>query len=445
MLLGCLKSDSHPLVTSTAINQDGRSANLTSPNGPAQQRVIARALELAWIHPTSVASVEAHGTGTALGDPIEVGAQEAVLNRGRMPRDMFINCASKSVFGHMELGAGILSVLKTVATVQTSQPSPNLHFKQFNPNMNLYNKAVFVTGCIKCPFPIRNSDHSFMKTAGVSSFGYGGTNSHATVASAVRLRLPLQLIPTPRYCHKSFVWFNEQPVQPLIGMSVPGVSTAALEAGSGTQWERSGPSTTCSYMAQPQMGHSQKVVTAGIVTMEYYAPTLCCSVADIEQLHNCPGRYTVGRGQQHIGFTNGNEDTVSMAMTVFEKLVERCELPLTQIGRLEVGTESQVDRAKSVKSFLMAFFQDEALHNVEGTDTYNACYGGTNALFSTVNWVQSASWSGQYGVVVCSDPAVHPQPEALSGIGASAVGLMVGAEQVMMLEATRISFIKHSW
>jgi len=62
-----------------------------------------------------------------------------------------------------------------------------------------------------------------------------------------------------------------------------------------------------------------------------------------------------------------------------------------------------------------------------------------------VNWVQSASWSGQYGVVVCSDPAVHPQPEALSGIGASAVGLMVGAEPVMTLEATRISFIKHSW
>ena len=193
------------------------------------------------------------------------------------------------------------------------------------------------------------------------------------------------------------------------------------------------------------MGQSQILVAAGIVAIEYYAPNLCCSVADIEQLHNCPGRYTVGRGQQHIGFTSGNEDTVSMAMTVFERLVERCDLPLTQIGRLEVGTESQVDRAKSVKSFLMAFFQDEALHSVEGTDTYNACYGGTNALFSTVNWVQSVSWIGQYGVVVCSDPAVHPQPEALSGIGASAIGLMVGAEQVMMLEATRISFIKHSW
>ena len=179
--------------------------------------------------------------------------------------------------------------------------------------------------------------------------------------------------------------------------------------------------------------------------MEYYAPNLCCSAADVEQLHDCLGRYTVGRGQQHIGFCDGNEDTVSMAMTVFERLVSSCQLPLAQIGRLEIGTESQVDRAKSVKSFLMAFFQMDGLHNVEGTDTYNACYGGTNALFSTVNWVQSVAWSGQYGIVVCSDPAVHPQPKTLAGIGASAVGLMVGADQGLVIEPVRMTFIKHAW
>ena len=134
-----------------------------------------------------------------------------------------------------------------------------------------------------------------------------------------------------------------------------------------------------------------------------------------------------------------------MAMTAFERLVSAYGLSVAQIGRLEVGTESQVDRAKSTKSFLMAFFQEDELHNVEGLDTYNACYGGTNALFSTVGWVQSEAWSGQYGVVVCSDPAVHPQPEALSGIGASAVGMLIGAEPVMAVEPLRVSFIKHAW
>ena len=146
-----------------------------------------------------------------------------------------------------------------------------------------------------------------------------------------------------------------------------------------------------------------------------------------------------------MGFCSGEEDTVSMAMTVFERLMRSTGLGLEEIGRLEVGTESQVDRAKSTKSFLMGFFQPEGLHSVEGLDTYNACYGGTNALFSTVGWVQSAAWSGQYGVVVCSDPAVHPQQEALSGIGASAVGLLVGCEEAMVVEPVRVSFIKHAW
>ena len=134
-----------------------------------------------------------------------------------------------------------------------------------------------------------------------------------------------------------------------------------------------------------------------------------------------------------------------MAMTVFERLISACELSIAQIGRLEVGTESQVDRAKSVKSFLMAFFQEDELHNVEGLDTYNACYGGTNALFSTVSWVKSEAWSEQYGVVVCADPAVHPQPEALSGIGASAVAMLVGGAAAMAVEPVRVSFIKHAW
>ena len=174
MLLGRLKPDLHPLVTSTAINQDGRSANLTSPNGPAQQRVIMRALRLALINAPEVASVEAHGTGTALGDPIEVGAQGAVLDRGRMPRDLFVDCASKSVFGHMELGAGMLSVMKAVATLRTSQISPNLHLKQFNPNMIPGSSTVFTSNCVP---------HQESAVVGVSSFGYGGTNSHALLVS----------------------------------------------------------------------------------------------------------------------------------------------------------------------------------------------------------------------------------------------------------------------
>ncbi|EGB02698.1 hypothetical protein AURANDRAFT_8893, partial [Aureococcus anophagefferens] len=91
----------------------------------------------------------------------------------------------------------------------------------------------------------------------------------------------------------------------------------------------------------------------------------------------------------------------------------------------EVGTESAVDRGKSTKSFLMSLFEADDHHSVEGLDTFNACYGGTNALFSTTSWIQSKAWNGTYGVVVCSDPAVHPDPATISAIGASSISLVV--------------------
>ena len=45
--------------------------------------------------------------------------------------------------------------------------------------------------------------------------------------------------------------------------------------------------------------------------------------------------------------------------------------------------------------------------DIEGVDSTNACYGGTAALFNCVNWVESSSWDGRYGLVVCTDSAVH--------------------------------------
>ena len=86
-----------------------------------------------------------------------------------------------------------------------------------------------------------------------------------------------------------------------------------------------------------------------------------------------------------------DEDTVSLALSSLGRLLCSCELAFTEIERLEVGTESAVDRGKSTKSFLMSLFESNDHHSVEGVDTFNACYGGTNAFFSTTNWIQSRS------------------------------------------------------
>ncbi len=74
-----------------------------------------------------------------------------------------------------------------------------------------------------------------------------------------------------------------------------------------------------------------------------------------------------------------------MAMTSLSRLMECCELGYSDIGRLGVDTESQVNRAKSIESFLMALFEENGCHNMLGVDIYNASYGGTNALFNALS------------------------------------------------------------
>ena len=183
----------------------------------------------------------------------------------------------------------------------------------------------------------------------------------------------------------------------------------------------------------------------GIIAFDYYCPNHCIRASDLEVFHSSKGQYTIGRGQENITFCSDDEDAVSMAMSVLIRLMERCGLNYNEIGRLEVGTESQVDRAKSIKSFLMELFGEHGCYDVVGVDTYNACYGGTNALFNTLNWVQSDSWNGKYAIVVCSDIAVHPDRAHLSGIGASAIAMLVGPHAPFIVDPKRATFIKHTW
>ena len=166
------------VVRGSALNQDGRSGGLTAPNGPAQEAVIRAALAAAQVEARQIGYVEAHGTGTPLGDPIELGALSAVLGRGRDASLPLRVGSVKTNIGHLEAAAGLAGVAKVVLSLQRAQIPPHLHFTQGNPHID-WNWPVQV--------PTTTTDWPEIdgrRLAGVSSFGFSGTNAHVILESA---------------------------------------------------------------------------------------------------------------------------------------------------------------------------------------------------------------------------------------------------------------------
>lgn len=116
------------------------------------------------------------------------------------------------------------------------------------------------------------------------------------------------------------------------------------------------------------------------------------------------------------------------------------------IGRMEVGTETLLDKSKSVKSVLMQLFEESGNFDVEGIDTVNACYGGTNALFNAVNWVESSAWDGRNAIVVAGDIAIYSKGAARPTGGAGCVAMLVGPDAPIAFEpGLRGSYITHAY
>ena len=126
-------------------------------------------------------------------------------------------------------------------------------------------------------------------------------------------------------------------------------------------------------------------------------------------------------------------------------LLRKYAIDPTSIGRLEVGTETLLDKSKSVKSVLMQLFEASGNHNVEGVDTVNACYGGTNALFNAVSWVESSAWDGRNAIVVAGDIALYKKGNARPTGGAGCVAMLVGPDAPLVLQPERGTYMAHSY
>ncbi|GAB7363060.1 hypothetical protein MBLNU230_g3353t1 [Neophaeotheca triangularis] len=185
----------------------------------------------------------------------------------------------------------------------------------------------------------------------------------------------------------------------------------------------------------------------GIKAIELYFPSQCVDQAELEKFDGVSqGKYTIGLGQTKMSFCDDREDIYSLALTTVSSLLKKYNVDPKSIGRLEVGTETLLDKSKSVKSVLMQLFAPSGNTNVEGVDTVNACYGGTNALFNSVNWIESSAWDGRNAIVVAGDIALYKKGNARPTGGAGCVAMLVGPDAPIAFDAgLRGSYITHAY
>ena len=174
------KSKIYGVVNGSAINQDGRTAGLSAPSAKAQQEVILTALNDAKLEPSQIDYVETHGTGTNLGDPIEIEALFESIGQ-RRDHPLLIGSA-KSNIGHMEPTAGLGGLIKILLSLQHQELPGNLHFKSPNPLIQ-WSSIPFQVVSKTVPW---HAQHNEPRRAGLSAFGFSGTNAHVIISEHVK-------------------------------------------------------------------------------------------------------------------------------------------------------------------------------------------------------------------------------------------------------------------
>src|SRR5712671_619137 len=126
---------------------------------------------------------------------------------------------------------------------------------------------------------------------------------------------------------------------------------------------------------------------------------------------------------------------------VVSSLMRKYNVDPKSIGRLEVGTETIIDKSKSVKTVLMDLFASSGNHDIEGLDSKNACYGSTAALFNAVNWVESRSCDGRNAIIFAGDIAVYAEGGARPVGGAGACAILIGPNAPIVFERMPIQLL----
>lgn len=168
------KNKIYAVIHGSCVNQDGASNGLTAPNLNAQIKVMKTALSLASLSPEKISHIEAHGTGTPLGDPVEWEGIRQVFAQNR--NTPFYITSLKTRIGHLEAAAGIAALIKTALALKYQTIPAHLNFTALNPEITPHKNMVI---------PVHKQENiDELQYAGVSSFGFSGTNTHVILGRA---------------------------------------------------------------------------------------------------------------------------------------------------------------------------------------------------------------------------------------------------------------------
>jgi len=175
----------YAVLRGMAGSSDGKGKGITAPNPIGQKLAVERAWENAGLSPATATLIEGHGTSTAVGDVVEVQSMIDVLNRSHLPPHSMALGSVKSNFGHLKGAAGAAGLLKTVLALRDKVMPPSVHCEHLNPNIDFAHSPIYVNTELK-PWTMPADD---VRRAGLSAFGFGGTNFHAVLEEYIPGRL----------------------------------------------------------------------------------------------------------------------------------------------------------------------------------------------------------------------------------------------------------------
>ncbi len=164
---------------------DGKGKGITAPNPIGQKLAIERAWQNAGLSPATATYIEGHGTSTRVGDVVEVQSMADVLSSAHLPPHSVGLGSVKSNFGHLKGAAGAAGLLKVALALRDKLLPPSVHCEHTNPDIDFVHSPLYVNTELK-PWTMPEDG---VRRAGLSAFGFGGTNFHAVLEEYIPHRL----------------------------------------------------------------------------------------------------------------------------------------------------------------------------------------------------------------------------------------------------------------